>query len=241
VRRILIGIAGGTASGKTLVAQRLFEDLGSKKVRILKLDSYYCDLSHIPLEERPKRNFDHPDAFEMGLLREHLKVLLEGGAVRVPVYDFKRHVRMKKTLPAGGEQIFILEGILVLVDPFLRQLMDIRVFIDADADVRILRRIRRDLRSRGRTLGSVLDQYEQSVRPMYVQFVEPSRRYADIIVPGGGHNEVAIDLLKVKIQSLLAESETERSSAEGSGDGSAERSRSAGRGRRRGLARRKGS
>ncbi|MBD3335446.1 MAG: uridine kinase [Candidatus Eisenbacteria bacterium] len=203
-RRILIGIAGGTASGKTLVAERLNEDLRSKKVRILKLDSYYRDLSHMPPDERRRQNFDHPDAFEMDLLRQHLKVLLEGGRVQVPVYDYARHIRKRNTVPAGGEQIFILEGILVLVDPFLRELMDIRVFIDADPDVRLMRRIRRDVKMRGRTIASILDQYEGTVRPMYMQFVDPSKRYADIIVPGGGHNEVAVDLLKVKIRSLLS-------------------------------------
>ncbi|MBU1700130.1 MAG: uridine kinase [Candidatus Eisenbacteria bacterium] len=212
-RRILIGIAGGTASGKTLVAQRLDDELGSKKVRILKLDSYYRDISHLSKGERSRQNFDHPDAFEMSLLREHLKILLEGGKVQVPVYDFSKHMRLKNTVVAGGEQIFILEGILVLEDPFLRQLMDIRVFIDADADIRLLRRIRRDVKLRGRTITSILDQYEQSVRPMYMQFIDPSKRYADIIVPGGGMNEVAIDLLKVKIQSLLAQGEAEERAA----------------------------
>lgn len=202
-RRLLIGIAGGTASGKTLVAQRLNEGLGSDKVLIIKLDSYYRDLSNLPVAERQEQNFDHPDAFEMDLLREHLRVLLEGGNVQVPVYDFKRHIRKKKTITAGGQQIYILEGIMVLVDPFLRQLMDIRVYIDADPDVRLLRRVRRDVRFRARSIESILDQYEGSVQPMHVQFVEPSKRYADIIIPGGGMNVVAVDLLKVKIQSLL--------------------------------------
>jgi uridine kinase len=223
-RRILIGIAGGTASGKTLVAQRLYEDLGSKKVRILKLDSYYKDLSHLPPAERRRQNFDHPDAFEMELLRQHLKILLEGGRVEVPVYDFRRHVRLKRTVKAGGEQIFILEGIMVLVDPFLRELMDIRVYIDADPDIRLLRRIRRDVESRGRTIESVLEQYERSVRPMHIQFVEPSKRYADIIIPGGGMNNVAIDLLKVKIQSLLQEGEAAGSDAKGTSQGRRKRS-----------------
>jgi len=217
VRRLLIGIAGGTASGKTLVAQRLYEELGSDKVRILKLDSYYRDLSGLGPAERRRRNFDHPDAFEMDLLWEHLKVLLEGGTVEVPIYDFKRHVRSSKTLPAGGEQIFILEGILVLMDPFLRQLMDIRVYIDADPDIRVLRRIRRDVEFRARSIESVLDQYEKSVRPMHVQFVEPSKRFADIIIPGGGHNTVAIDLLKVKIASLIHEDGPARDRTKASG------------------------
>jgi uridine kinase len=214
-RRLLIGIAGGTASGKTLVGQRLCEGLGSDKVLIIKLDSYYRDLSHLPPAERREMNFDHPDAFEMDLLREHLRILLEGGTIQVPVYDFKRHIRKKKTVTAGGQQIYILEGIMVLVDPFLRQLMDIRVYIDADPDVRLMRRVRRDVKFRGRNIDSVLGQYESSVHPMHVQFVEPSKRYADIIIPGGGHNTVAVDLLKVKIQSLLDENGAESSVGKG--------------------------
>jgi uridine kinase len=202
-RRILIGIAGGSASGKTLVAERITGELGSRKVVILKQDSYYRDISHLPLEGRRRQNFDHPDAFDRELLAEQLRVLLQGGAVRMPVYDFKRHLRLKKTIPIAGCRILIVEGILILDDPVLRALMDIRVYIDTDADIRLLRRIQRDVTERGRTLESVIEQYNGTVRPMHLQFVDPSKRFADIIIPEGGHNEVAIDLLVTKIRSIL--------------------------------------
>ncbi len=202
-RRILIGIAGGSASGKTMVAERITGELGSRKVVILKQDSYYRDISHLPLEERRRQNFDHPDAFDRELLAEQLRVLLQGGAVRMPVYDFKRHLRLKKTIPIAGCRILIVEGILILDDPVLRALMDIKVYIDTDADIRLLRRIQRDVTERGRTLESVIEQYNGTVRPMHLQFVDPSKRFADVIIPEGGHNEVAIDLLVTKIRSIL--------------------------------------
>jgi uridine kinase len=202
-RRILIGIAGGSASGKTLVAERITGELGSRKVVILKQDSYYRDISHLPLDERRRQNFDHPDAFDRELLAEQLRLLLQGGAVRMPVYDFKRHLRLKKTIPIAGCRILIVEGILILDDPVLRALMDIKVYIDTDADVRLLRRIQRDVTERGRTLESVIEQYNGTVRPMHLQFVDPSKRFADIIIPEGGHNEVAIDLLVTKVRSIL--------------------------------------
>jgi uridine kinase len=202
-RRILIGVAGGTASGKTLVADRMAATLGSQRMAILKQDSYYKDLAHLPLAERQQQNFDHPEAFDKQLLYNHLRLLLEGSPVHVPVYDFKRHLRLKRTQAVAGCQIIILEGILILDDPLLRTLMDIKVYIDTDADVRLLRRIRRDVAERGRTLESVLEQYEKDVRPMHLQFVEPSKRYADVIIPEGGHNRVAIDLLVTKIRSIL--------------------------------------
>jgi uridine kinase len=202
-RRILIGIAGGSASGKTLVAERITGELGSRKIVILKQDSYYRDIAHLPIEERRRQNFDHPDAFDRELLAEQLRVLLQGGAVEMPVYDFKRHLRLKKTIPIAGCRILIVEGILILDDPILRALMDIKVYIDTDADIRLLRRIRRDVTERGRTLESVIEQYNGTVRPMHLQFVDPSKRFADIIIPEGGHNEVAIDLLVTKIRSIL--------------------------------------
>jgi uridine kinase len=202
-RRVLIGVAGGSASGKTMVAERVTAELGSRKVAIIKQDSYYRDISHLPLEERRAQNFDHPDAFDRQLLHQHLRVLLEGGPIQMPVYDFRRHLRLKKTIPVTGCRIIMVEGILILDDPLLRALMDIKVYIDTDADVRLIRRIRRDVTARGRTLESVLDQYDRSVRPMHLQFVEPSKRYADVIIPEGGHNEVAIDLLVTKVRSIL--------------------------------------
>lgn len=202
-RRVLIGIAGGTASGKTMVADQVGDILGSRKVVILKQDSYYKNLSALPLEERQKENFDHPNAFDYELLVTHLRRLLEGASIEMPVYDFKRHLRLKKTVPVSGCQIIILEGILLLDNPVLRALMDIKVYIDTDPDVRLMRRIQRDVAERKRTLASVLTQYEESVRPMHQQFVEPSKRFADVIIPEGGHNAVAIDLLVTKIRSIL--------------------------------------
>lgn len=203
--RILIGIAGGTASGKTLVSDRIFEALGRRRVEILKQDYYYKDLAHLPFEERVLMNFDHPDAFDTELLREHVAGLLKGETVQRPNYDFTQHMRLPDTVPIGGHPIIVLEGILVLGDKALRDMMDIKVFVDTDSDIRLMRRIRRDVAERGRTLESVLDQYERFVRPMHLQFVEPSKRYADIILPEGGYNKVAIDLLRTKISSVLAE------------------------------------
>jgi uridine kinase len=203
-RRVLIGVAGGTASGKTLIADRIGEELSTGRIAIIKQDSYYKDISTLPIAERQKQNFDHPDAFDMELLITHLRRLMEGRPAETPVYDFKKHLRMKKTIPIEGCQIIMLEGILILDDPILRALMDIKVYVDTDADVRLMRRIRRDVANRGRTLESVLTQYENDVRPMHMQFVEPSKRYADIIIPEGGHNRVAIDLLVTKIRSILS-------------------------------------
>jgi len=202
-RRILIGIAGGSASGKTMIADRVTSELGSRRIAIIRQDSYYRDIGHLSFDERQKQNFDHPDAFDGELLAEHLRTLLQGGAIEVPVYDFKRHRRLKKTTPVAGCQIIIIEGILILVDPILRALMDIKVYVDTDPDVRLLRRIRRDVTDRGRTLETVIEQYSGSVRPMHLQFVEPSKRFADVIIPEGGHNDVAIDLLVTKVRSIL--------------------------------------
>ncbi|MCX5801899.1 MAG: uridine kinase [Candidatus Eisenbacteria bacterium] len=202
-RGILIGIAGGSGSGKTLVADTIDKELGSDKVTIIKQDSYYKDLSHLPYEERSKQNFDHPDAFDMLLLRDHLERLLRGDEIERPIYDFTQHRRSLQKEKMGPHLVIVLEGILILDDSELRRMMDIKVFIDTDPDVRLIRRLRRDLNERGRKIESIIDQYEKSVRPMHLQFVEPSKRYADIIITEGGHNIVAIDLLKTKIRSLL--------------------------------------
>jgi len=203
-RGVLIGIAGGSASGKTLLASRIDDALGTDHVLVLKQDSYYRDLSELSAEERARQNFDHPDAFDTPLLLSHLETLLEGGWVKEPIYDFTAHRRALDTRRVGGALVVVLEGILILADPQLRALMDIKVYVDTDADVRLVRRLRRDVEERGRTVAAVLQQYEQSVRPMHLQFVEPSKRYADIIVPEGGENSVGIDLLRTKIASLLA-------------------------------------
>ena len=200
---ILIGIAGGTGSGKTLVANRIMEELGSDQVTVLQQDSYYKDLSHLPFEERARQNFDHPDALDDELLYNHVRLLLAGEMVQVPVYDFSQHCRSRDTRTVGPHAVIILEGILILYNQRLRDLMDIKVYVDTDPDIRFIRRLLRDIKERGRTLESVVQQYLDTVRPMHLQFVEPSKRFADIIVPEGGYNEVAIDILSTKIRDLL--------------------------------------
>jgi len=205
LRKILIGIAGGTGSGKTLVSERVHRLLGSDQILVIEQDAYYHDLSHLPLEERGKHNFDHPDAFDRDLLVAHLTDLKNGKLVQQPQYDYSLHARQAETRTIHPQHIIILEGILILEDSRLRSLMDIKVYVDTDADIRLVRRIRRDVKERGRSVESVLDQYVRFVQPMHLQFVEPSKRYADIIIPEGGENLVAIDLLVTKIKSLLAE------------------------------------
>ena len=204
-RRILIGIAGGSGSGKTLVARTIVRELGSKRVVVIDQDSYYRNLNEIPFRDREARNFDHPDAFDYDLLRQHLRELLEGHAIEQPVYDYTKHERSTETRRISDHLVVVLEGILIYHDPELRALMDIKLFVDADSDVRLIRRLRRDIMERGRSVDSILRQYEDSVRPMHLQFVEPSKRFADVIIPGGGHNKVAIDLVKTKIRELLRE------------------------------------
>ena len=200
---LLIGIAGGSASGKSLVTSTLIENLGSREVVMIEQDSYYKDFAGLPVEERAKLNFDHPDAFDRELLLDHMEALLRGQPIEKPVYDFTRHTRLTQTVRVEGHRVIVLEGILVLEDPALRKLMDIKVFIDTDADVRLIRRIRRDTMERGRSLESILGQYEESVRPMHLQFIEPSKRYADIIIPEGGHNRVALETLIARVRTLL--------------------------------------
>lgn len=202
---ILIGIAGASGSGKTLVAQTLYDTLGSDKIVILGEDSYYKDLAHLPFEERVKFNFDHPDAFDHELLIEHIKMLLNGESIEHPVYDYSTHTRKKETQRVGPHQIIILEGILILDVPELRELMDIKIFIDTAPDVCFIRRLQRDIQERGRSVENVIKQYQKTVRPMYLQFIEPSKRYADIIIPHGGKNVIAIDIIKSKIENLMAE------------------------------------
>ncbi|OQX95919.1 uridine kinase [candidate division KSB1 bacterium 4572_119] len=202
---ILIGIAGGTGSGKTLVSKRIYDEIGSDKVTIIQQDSYYKELANLSFEERKKQNFDHPDAFDHDLLFDHLIELLSGHDIEMPLYDFKTHSRKKKTQTISDNVVIVLEGILILHNPAIRNILDIKVYVDTADDIRLIRRIRRDVQERGRSLDSILEQYENSVRPMQLQFVEPTKRYADIILPEGGYNLVAIDLLKTKIQALLKE------------------------------------
>lgn len=202
-RPVLIGVAGGTGSGKTSVTKAISEKLGKDSILIIEQDAYYKDQSDKSFEERLKTNYDHPLAFDTDLLIEHLNKLLRYEPIDKPVYDYKRHTRSKEVIRLEPKEVIILEGILVLEDERLRNLMDIKVYVDTDADIRIIRRIVRDIRERGRTLESVIDQYINVVRPMHNQFVEPTKRYADIIIPEGGHNTVAIDLMVTKIKSIL--------------------------------------
>ncbi len=204
-RRILIGIAGGSGSGKTLVARTIVRELGSDRVVIIDQDSYYKDLEDIPFRDRDARNFDHPDAFDNELLKGHIRELIAGHPIEQPIYDYSQHRRLRESRVIGEHLVIVLEGILIFVDPELRELMDIKLFIDADPDVRFIRRLRRDLVERGRSVDSIIRQYEESVRPMHLQFVDPSKRHADVIIPEGGHNAVAIDLVKTKIRELLRE------------------------------------
>lgn len=191
----MIGIAGGTGSGKTTVAHKLAAAMPPGRCAHIDHDSYYRDQGHLTPEERAAINYDHPDSLESTLLAEHLSLLRQRQAVEVPVYDFVTHTRATKTRPVAPAAVLIVEGILVFAEESLRQQMDIKIFVDTDADIRLMRRIRRDLEQRGRTFTSVRDQYYNSVRPMHLQFVEPSKRFADLIVPEGGNNHVALDVL----------------------------------------------
>ena len=200
----LIGLAGGSGSGKTSVARAIYEDLGPDKVIILRQDNYYKDLSHLSAGERAAYNFDHPDAFDTELLLGHVDALLAGGAAEIPTYDYVNHVRTTQTERVDGHKIVLLEGILVFYDPALRARMHMKIFIDTDADVRFIRRLKRDVFERGRTVESIIDQYETFVRPMHQQFIEPMKRYADIIIPEGAFNTVAVNLLKNEVRALFA-------------------------------------
>jgi uridine kinase len=200
---ILIGIAGGTGSGKSTVAKEIFKNFSSRNICMIMQDSYYKDQSHLTFDERVKQNYDHPHAFDTELLIRHLKDLLNGKAVEKPIYDFTVHNRKKEVEIAEPRDIIILEGILILEDKNLRDLMDIKIYVDTDADLRILRRLVRDMRDRGRTMESVIEQYLNVVRPMHLQFIEPTKRYADLIIPEGGKNKVAIDILVAKIKQHL--------------------------------------
>jgi uridine kinase len=203
-RVLIIGVAGGTGSGKTTVAERVKESIAHGDVVLLHHDSYYLDRSHLPLREREALNYDHPSAFENRLLLEHLRALRRGEAVEVPIYDFRTHTRSPKTERIESARIVLLEGILVLEDSQVREMMDIRLFIDTDADIRFIRRLRRDVEERGRTPESVIKQYLEVVRPMHLQFVESSKRHAHVVIPEGGYNRVAIDLIVTKIRDILA-------------------------------------
>ena len=200
---ILIGITGGTGSGKSTIADALYSNFSKDRITMIQQDMYYKDQSHLSMEERVKTNYDHPVAFDNDLLVEHLQKLIKGEAIEKPRYDFTIHNRAKDTTTVEPREIIIVEGILILEDERIRDLLDIKVYVDTDADIRILRRLVRDIDERGRTVESVIDQYLKMVRPMHMEFTEPTKRYADIIIPEGGHNYVAIDILMAKIRDIL--------------------------------------
>ena len=201
---ILIGIAGGSGSGKTTLADKLVECFGTDEVSIIRHDNYYKRHDDLSYEERTKLNYDHPDAFDTELLIEHIRMLKDWHSVEMPVYDYSQHNRSDKVIVVHPAPVLILEGILIFVEESLCSLMDIKVFVDTDADVRILRRILRDVKARGRSLDSVINQYLTTVKPMHEQFVEPSKRRADVIIPDGGYNKVALEMLIQRVRSQLA-------------------------------------
>ncbi|MDX1623763.1 MAG: uridine kinase [Gemmatimonadota bacterium] len=198
--RLALGIAGGTGSGKTTVANNIVDDLELDAVTVIQQDAYYRDLSDLAPPQREQRNFDHPDSIEADLFAEHLRRLKEGAAVEQPVYDFATHTRTEETVGIEPGEVVIAEGILLFHYPELRGLLDIKIYVDTPADVRLLRRIDRDIRERGRTLESVMEQYLTTVRPMHEEFVEPSKRHADVIIPEGGFNEIAIEMVSSRIR-----------------------------------------
>ncbi|WP_257967905.1 uridine kinase [Peribacillus deserti] len=202
---VVIGVAGGSGSGKTSVTKSIYKSFQGHSILMLEQDYYYKDQSELPYEERLQTNYDHPLAFDNDLLIEHILKLLKYEPIEKPVYDYSIHTRSKETIDVEPQDVIILEGILVLEDERLRNLMDMKLFVDTDADIRILRRMVRDINERGRTIESVIDQYLSVVRPMHNQFIEPTKRYADIIIPEGGQNHVAIDLMVTKIKTILEE------------------------------------
>jgi uridine kinase len=192
---LILGIAGGTGSGKTTVAKAISKQVGSQRVRIIHQDSYYLDQSHLPLEKREKINYDHPSALDMNLLKTHIKMLKQGEAIEKPIYDFKIHSRIKETEHIDPMDVLIIEGIFALQDAELREMLNIKIYVETDADIRFIRRLHRDIQERGRTVESVITQYRDIVRVMHMQFVEPTKQYADLIIPEGGQNKVAINVM----------------------------------------------
>ncbi len=200
---LILGVAGGSGSGKTTVVNKIVEGIGREKVLIIEHDSYYRDLSHLPFSERKKHNFDHPTSLETELMIRHLDALANGYKIEIPVYDFVDHTRSEETISASPKKIILIDGILIFSEPKLRERIDIKIFVDTDDDVRLVRRLRRDITERGRDFDGVLDQYEKFVRPMHLEFVEPSKRYSDIIIPRGGENTVALEMVIALIQGHL--------------------------------------
>lgn len=200
---IVFGVAGGTASGKTTVARSILEQVGAHRVAYLPHDAYYRDMSHLPLEQRAQQNYDHPDALESDLLARHIRDLCAGRAIQLPVYSFADYTRKPETVTVEPAPVILVDGILIFAEPELRALMDIKIFVDVEADIRLIRRIERDTRERGRTLSTTIFQYLDTVRPMDLEFVQPSRRYADVILPGGGQNRVAIEMVVARLHAIL--------------------------------------
>lgn len=200
----MIGLAGGTGSGKTTVARNLLHRLALDSITVLQQDAYYRDLADLAPAQRTTRNFDHPDSIEIEQFTDHLRALKEGRPVERPVYDFKRHVRTAETVRIEPRDVILAEGILLFHFPAVRELLDVRIYVDTPPDIRLLRRIRRDIRERGRTFESVAEQYARTVRPMHEEFVEPSKRFADVIIPEGGENEIAIEMIASRVRALLA-------------------------------------
>ena len=206
-RPIFIGITGGTGSGKSTIAKEIYRQFGEDCIAMIEQDSYYKDQSHLSMEDRVKTNYDHPNAFDNNLLVSHLESLLNGHSIQKPSYDFSIHNRIEDTTKVEPKEIVIVEGILILEDPRIRELLDIKIYVDTDADVRIIRRMVRDINERGRTMESVINQYLNVVKPMHNQLTEPTKKFADIIIPEGGHNKVAIDIIVAKIKEVLGKYE----------------------------------
>ena len=202
---VIVGVAGGTGSGKTTVAMEILKRAGTDRIAYIPHDAYYRDRSHLPPNLREQVNFDHPDSLETELLVEHLHRWREGHSIAVPVYDFRTHRRTEQTIRLEPQRVALVEGILVFAEPKLRELFDVKLYVDADADIRFIRRLQRDLSERGRTMQSVVEQYLNTVRPMHLEFVEPSKRYADVIIPEGGYNQVAMDMVVARIERLLSQ------------------------------------
>lgn len=209
---LVIGVAGGTGSGKTTIANVILERVGPERVAYLPHDAYYKDLSGLPEKQRKAVNFDHPNSLDNQLMSEHIQALKRGETIYLPVYDFTTDSRTKETIAVDPQPVIIVEGILIFAEPDLRDEMDIKIFVDTDADVRFIRRLQRDIEERGRTVESVIHQYQSTVRPMHLEFVEPSKRYADVIIPKGGYNQVAMDMIIAPIKSLLQEMEHQTTS-----------------------------
>jgi uridine kinase len=200
---LVIGIAGGSGSGKTTVARSILNRVGAHRIAFIQHDAYYRDLTHLPLLQRVMVNFDHPDSLETELMIEHINQLTQWQAVELPIYDFTTHSRTDRTIRVEPQRVVLVEGILIFAEPNLRKLFDAKIYVDTDADIRFIRRLERDIQERGRTTESVIKQYLNTVRPMHMEFVEPSKRYADVIIPEGGYNEVALEMVITRIEALL--------------------------------------